>query len=90
MPVADGSWEKGGGWVVQPFIGRDLHGVQGSQQLPDGSVLSVGVSVQSSEYKGNESADDGVAMIVVNVVEKIDVQLRISEVLAARMLRLDA
>jgi hypothetical protein len=90
MPVADGLWEKGGGWVVQPFIGRDLNGVQASQRLPDGSVLSVGVSVQSSEYKGNESADDVVAMIVVNVVEKTDVHLRISEVLAARILRLDA
>ncbi len=75
---------------MKPFVGRDMHGVKGSQRLPDGSVLSVGVSVMSFDYKENENADDGVALIVLNVVGKTDVQLRISEVLAARMLRWDA
>ncbi len=74
---------------MQPFIGRDMRGVKGSQRLPDGSVLSVGVSVTSSDYKENEIAGDGVALIVLNVVGTTDVQLRISEILAARMLRLD-
>jgi hypothetical protein len=86
--IAGFSPDGDGSWRVQPHIARGMRGVAATQPLPGGAILSVGIKVKhevgSSEGGGDEGDD---AVVVVDNAKTVNVKLRISEVLAARMLR---
>jgi hypothetical protein len=77
---------------VQPHIALGMRGVAASQPLPDGSFLRIGVNVRGSVGGGDDDEggddEDEDAVVVVDVAKTVDAELRISEVLVARMLRL--
>jgi len=78
-------------WKLQPHISERMTGVSGSQPLNDGTRLSVGVrSAQrcdaTRDSRREEDEEDGAAIIVVATSPSAEVELFVSEVLAARLL----
>jgi hypothetical protein len=91
-------WEKGGGAgasrSLQPHLGRDMKGLLASLPLPDKSSISIGVKIASEDFYhfgGGSIAEDDIrhALIVIGVPHGMNVELKVSQVLAARLLSLN-